>query len=200
MEISLKPLFPEGDETEADSLAIKEAARLCKDEIQTYITAKRPYTTGDIIHAMWCKCYEVKKPSLPFEEISRLARLYAHEAGWRVRTIDLRDGTTALHYPTERTFRAWLQENVPHAMEIAVRRPTGGKLGRDDTTADIAAYANERWQKHMRWKDICSVWKREHPADLRAKTLTSDKVREAWRRHYGDKRRESPSSCTQRKE
>jgi len=140
MEIRLKPLFPEGDEAEANPLDVAEATRLCKEAIQVYITEKRAYTTGDVVHALFCKCYEARKPSLPFEETSRLARLYAQEAGWRVRTIDLRHVTTALHYPTERVFRAWLQENLPHAMEIAVRRPTKGKPGREDTTADIAAF------------------------------------------------------------
>lgn len=190
MDIHMKPLFPEGDETEADGLDLAEATRLCEQEIQSYIAAKRPYTTGDIVKALYCKCREARNCPLPFEGTSRLARLHAERAGWRVRTLDLRDSTSVLHYPTEHAYRAWLRENMPHAMEIAVRRPTQGKPGRKDTTDDIAAFADVRKQSGMTWKAICSSWKREYPNDPRTKTLTWKKVRETWRRHYGDKRRQ----------
>lgn len=70
--------------------------------------------------------------------------------------------------------------------------PLLGKPGCKDSTADIAAYGNER-RPGMSWKDICNAWKSEHPDDVRSKTLTHHKVREAWRRHYGDKRRREGS-------
>jgi hypothetical protein len=69
------------------------------------------------------------------------------------------------------------------------QRPTSAPLGKPGCrakTADIAAFANER-RPEMSWKDICCAWKREHSDDPRNKDLTASKVREAWRRHYGDK-------------
>ena len=198
MDIRMKPLFPEGDETEPDRLDLVEATLLCEQEIQTNITAKRPYTTGDIVHALYCKWCKARKRSLPFEETARLARLHAERAGWRVRTLDLRDSTSVLHYPTEHAYLAWLRVNMPHALQIASRRPVKGRGGREDTTADVASFANDR-KSDMTWKDICSAWKRTHPNDPRSGELTWKKVREAWRRHYGDKRRERRLTRLQQK-
>ena len=61
-----------------------------------------------------------------------------------------------------------------------------GKPGRKATSADIAAFANER-RPAMSWKEICCAWKREHPKDPRAKDMNPEKVRDAWRRHFGGK-------------
>ena len=61
-----------------------------------------------------------------------------------------------------------------------------GRPGRKDSTADIAAFSNGL-RPTMSWKGIYYTWKREHPEDPRNKTLTSEKVRNAWRRHFGGK-------------
>ena len=196
----LIPLLGEVEETDESRRELAEAKQMCEDIIQGYIRDRRPYLTSDIIQTMYDKSCERRKRGLPSDEISRLARLHADKAGWRVRSVDLRSWTKDLHYPTEPAFRIWLQENMPHALEIAVRRPTKGKPGREDTTADIAAYANERKQPGVYWKDICAAWKREHPHDPRGKMLTWQKVREAWRRHYGDKQLERPSPPSPKKD
>ena len=78
------------------------------------------------------------------------------------------------------------QVKAPH------RSPPLGKPGVKDSTADIADYANER-RAGMTWKEICSAWKGEHSNDPRNKKLNREKVREAWRRHFGDKRKGLPS-------
>lgn len=77
--------------------------------------------------------------------------------------------------------------------KIQRRSPLVGKPGIKDSTADIAAYANER-RPRLSWKQIYRDWKSDYPDDPRNATLNSEKIREAWRRHYGDKRREQ-SSC-----
>jgi hypothetical protein len=162
---------------------------MCEDEIAVYITDRLAFMLRDIVWAINRKCCDLKMRALSSEEIHRLARLHAKAAKWQVRTLDLRDKATALFYPSKRAYRDWLRKNMPHALEIAGCRPTEGKPGRKTTMDDIAAYADER--KHsMYWKDICSAWKRDHPHDPRTKALTSKQVRDAWRRHYGDKRPE----------
>jgi hypothetical protein len=61
-----------------------------------------------------------------------------------------------------------------------------GKPGCKPVNADIAAFANER-RPGMSWKAIYYAWKREHLNDPRNKDLTPEKVRGAWRRHFGGK-------------
>jgi hypothetical protein len=63
-----------------------------------------------------------------------------------------------------------------------------GKPGRKPSTADIARFANER-RPGKTWKEIYVEWKRRHPNDPRTATLSWEKVREAWRRHYRDKKK-----------
>jgi hypothetical protein len=82
-------------------------------------------------------------------------------------------------------------------LEALVKSPippsaSSGKPGRRATNADIAAFANER-RPGMVWKAIYYAWKREHPEDPRNDTLTPEKVRGAWRRHFGGKdKKQSP--------
>ena len=73
-------------------------------------------------------------------------------------------------------------------LEAKVKTPSAsrGKPGRKATNADIAAFANERRPETI-WKAIYYAWKREHPDDPRNDTLTPERVRDAWRRHFGGK-------------
>jgi hypothetical protein len=95
-----------------------------------------------------------------------------------------------------RDFVALLDEAMRRIADLETRvtslRPapaSRGKPGRKTVNGDIAEFANER-RPGMTWKEICSAWKREHPDDPRNEKLTPEKVRDAWRRHYGDKQRE----------
>ncbi len=77
------------------------------------------------------------------------------------------------------------------ALEAQMKSPTPptaarGKPGRPAVNADIAAFANPR-RPGMTWKAIYYAWKREHPHDPRNEELTAEKVRGAWRRHFGGK-------------
>jgi hypothetical protein len=56
------------------------------------------------------------------------------------------------------------------------------KPGRKNTTKDIADFAEAR-HRQMTWKDISEEWNRKHPNQR----VTHHKVRDAWRRRYGDK-------------
>ena len=65
----------------------------------------------------------------------------------------------------------------------------GGRFPRQaakPVNRDIAVFANER-RPGMTWKAIYYAWKREHPNDRRNKELTPERVRDAWRRHFGGK-------------
>jgi hypothetical protein len=72
-------------------------------------------------------------------------------------------------------------------LEALVRSPNSpsalrGKPGRKATTADIAAFANER-RLTMSWKGIYYAWKRAHPKDRRNNTLNRPARRSSnWRR------------------
>lgn len=68
-----------------------------------------------------------------------------------------------------------------------------GMPGRNNTTSDIALFA---WRQKRRaaqcnervtWKDIYVEWRQAFPDDTRVKS--PETVREAYRRHYGDKRK-----------
>lgn len=60
-----------------------------------------------------------------------------------------------------------------------------GKPGRQNSTKDIADFAAVRRERGMTWKQIFVAWKRQYPDDKRVKNR--DTIREAYRRHYGDK-------------
>jgi hypothetical protein len=59
-----------------------------------------------------------------------------------------------------------------------------GKPGRPITTFDLATFAQERRERNETWKTIYSAWNEEYP-DRRVES--SERVREAWRRFFGDK-------------
>ena len=65
-----------------------------------------------------------------------------------------------------------------------------GQPGRKTTTEDIALFACVRRTGDDRrtWKEIYSDWKKEHPTDDRMTNW--QQIREAHRRHYGDKARQ----------
>jgi hypothetical protein len=62
-----------------------------------------------------------------------------------------------------------------------------GKPGRKSTTEDIAMFGHLRRQMGQTWKEVHAEWKRENPDDDRVKK--AEDIREAVRRHYGDKLR-----------
>ena len=59
-----------------------------------------------------------------------------------------------------------------------------GKPGRCNSTKDIADYAADR-KAEMTWNEIFHEWKGTRPDDSRVKSAAT--IREAYRRHYGDK-------------
>lgn len=62
-----------------------------------------------------------------------------------------------------------------------------GRPGRKNETSDIAAFAKERRDltPQMTWDEIYRDWIRTYPDDKRV--TSSDTIREAHRRHFGDK-------------
>jgi hypothetical protein len=60
-----------------------------------------------------------------------------------------------------------------------------GKPGRKNTTKEIAAFAAVRREQGRTWREIFDDWKHHHPDDAVVKH--PDTIREAYRRHYGDK-------------
>ena len=60
-----------------------------------------------------------------------------------------------------------------------------GKPGRRNETKDIADFAAVRRERGMTWNQIFAAWTREHSDDNRVTKV--DTIREAYRRHYGDK-------------
>lgn len=60
-----------------------------------------------------------------------------------------------------------------------------GKPGRRNVTKDIADFAAVRRERGMTWNEIFIEWKRLHPDDDRVNN--AETIREAYRRHYGDK-------------
>jgi hypothetical protein len=60
-----------------------------------------------------------------------------------------------------------------------------GEPGRKSTTKEIAALAAVRREEAKTWREIFDEWKQRHPDDGVVKT--PDTIREAYRRHYGDK-------------
>ena len=79
-------------------------------------------------------------------------------------------------------------EQLVHRKKVIAVPADRGKPGRKPSTADIAQFANERRPK-LTWKEIYVDWKRQHPNDPRTATITSENIREAWRRYYGKKMR-----------
>lgn len=59
-----------------------------------------------------------------------------------------------------------------------------GSPGRKNETQDIADFANARLPR-MTWDQIHQDWLRSYPNDKRV--VSKETIREAWRRHYGDK-------------
>ena len=78
----------------------------------------------------------------------------------------------------------------PEVAEVAVETSSpSGKPGRPAKTRDIAKFANtlRKRKQPKSWSDILVDWKAKHPDDDRVKDWQA--VREAWRRHFGDKAR-----------
>ena len=62
-----------------------------------------------------------------------------------------------------------------------------GKPGRKPSTTDIAQFANERRPK-LTWKEISTLIGKDSIRTTRElATMTSENIREAWRRYYGKK-------------
>ncbi len=62
---------------------------------------------------------------------------------------------------------------------------TIGKPGRKNTTKHIADFAAVRREQRKTWREIYEDWKHAQPDDAVVKS--KETVREAYRRHYGDK-------------
>ena len=74
--------------------------------------------------------------------------------------------------------------NIPR--KELVRGADKRRSGRPRDTQDIADYADAR-RPDQTWDQIYVEWKRDYPDCTRVKS--SETVREAWRREYGDKKR-----------
>jgi hypothetical protein len=169
-----------------------------EDSIRRWIADRRTFTAYEISYAVNGELIQAGKVWLRHavtgNAVHLLVSIYAETAGYESELVDLGPGRVPrLYYPDEAGRREWKSARIPPTPQRigkALMSPApGGTPGRSATMSDIAAYANER-RPSVPWKDICSAWKREHPDDPRAKTLTKNKVREAWRRHCGDKRGE----------
>ena len=65
-----------------------------------------------------------------------------------------------------------------------------GRPGRQNTTKAVASFAHRLRTSHssISWKEIYAEWKRQQPNDKKV-SKDAEGVREAYRRHYGDKSR-----------
>jgi hypothetical protein len=177
-----------------------------EDSVYRWIMDRRTFTVyelsravnGELIHTgkVWLQ------HALTRDAVHVLVSIYTESAGYKSQLTNLGGGRVPrLYYPDEAGRREWMSVHLPitsaaardkfaelETLQQSPRSPSEsrGKPGRKTTTADIAAFANECRPK-MTWKEICSVWKREHCDDKRVEYMTSGKVREAWRRHFGDK-------------
>jgi hypothetical protein len=132
-----------------------------------------------------------------YPELSRIANAVKHEAraaGWNAaQAVDVMAVKAARwcedHFgPVTREVVPTLNEVVKQLTKLVERadRLNHGKapkkLGRKNTTQDIADFAAAR-RPQMSWKDIAHKWNQKH----QDRHVNDQKVRDAWRRRYGDK-------------
>ncbi|MHC4880394.1 MAG: hypothetical protein ACYTGL_28425 [Planctomycetota bacterium] len=73
----------------------------------------------------------------------------------------------------------------PATAGIQKPRRIKGLPGRRATTAELGFFAAERRERGLTWQEILVEWRTLFPKDMRVKH--KDIIREAYRRHYGDK-------------
>ncbi|NQV25031.1 MAG: hypothetical protein HQ518_11755 [Rhodopirellula sp.] len=96
------------------------------------------------------------------------------EKGMKVVLID------GVEVVAEAEFRKFCQRMINTDDKIKI----AAKLGRPDTTADIAEFANSR-RPIMSWKEIYNEWSDANPDDRRVKNWKH--LRDTWSRHYRKK-------------
>jgi hypothetical protein len=131
-----------------------------------------------------------------YPELLRIANAVKHEAregGWGTEQIvDVMAARVVRwcedHFgPVTMEVDATVNEVVRTLSKLAERvspfnRRQPKKPGRKNTTKDIADFAEARHRK-MSWKDIAHEWNQKHPEQH----FNDQKVRDAWRRRYGDR-------------
>lgn len=143
---------------------------------------------------------EAKALLFAYPELFRMAqeiKQEAKEAGLDIeKGIDMMAARVALWCkerfgPFPKTVVATLNETMKHLAKLADQgtRLIDGELpknpGRKNTTWDIADFAETCRQKRVRptWKEIAEEWTKKNPN----RPMNFRKVRDAWRRRYGDK-------------
>lgn len=78
------------------------------------------------------------------------------------------------------------------ALPVHPAPAANGRPGRKNTTSDIADFALARRKMGMTWKDVFREWQTAFKSDKRMRT--SHQIREAYRRHHGDKSKQRVQS------